>query len=186
MTDPDATKRLAFFMEQRHIEALLDPEGVRMDLVTEAKEQLRAVLGGEKQGIRTADPREAGGTMLDAGGPHDRDKVLFDTRRAILPEEFEFAVASGTSDGQPMPESVAMLVRGRINRPPDQEATREVPAEEVAHLHLMSWDAAADMVVDIQALAGRNGTSAELRGLLEQKWVALEAKGLTKSRAVGS
>lgn len=180
MTDPDATKRLAFFLERRHIEALLEPAKTPMDLYAEARRHLRAVLDGEKQGVRTDDPREAGGTMLDAGGPHDRDAVLFDTRKAILPEEFEFAIASGTSDGDPMPEAVAMLVRGRINRPPDHEATREAPAETVEHLHLLSWDAAADLVVDIQALAGRNGTMEELRALLEVKWADLEKAGLTR------
>lgn len=180
MTDPDATKRLAFFLERRHIEALLDPAKTPMDLYAEARDHLRAVLDGEKQGIRTADPREAGGAIIDAGDPHTRDAVLFDTRRAILPEELEFAVASGTSDGSPMPEAVAMLIRGRINRPPDHEATREAPAEKVEHLHLMSWEAAADVVVDIQALAGRNGTAEDFRGLLEAKWSDLEKAGLTR------
>lgn len=184
--DSDAMNRLAFFLERRYVEALLDPEGARSDLVSDAKAQLRAVLGGEKQGIRTADPREAGGTMLDAGTPHTRDAVLFDSRNAILPEEFEFAVATGTSGGEPMPEAVAMLVRGRINRPPDHEAAREAPVEAVEHLHLMSWDAAADIVVDIQALAGRNGTSAELRELLEEKWAAMQAKGLTTGQETQS
>lgn len=182
MTDPDATKRLAFFLERRHVEALLDPENSAASLVSEARDHLRAVLDGARFGVRTDNPREAGGSMIDAGGPHTRDAVLFDTRSAILPEEFEFAVATGTSDGRPTPEAVAMLVRGRINRPPDHQATREAPAEPVEHLHLMSWEAAADIVVDIQALAGRNGTETELRELLEAKWADLQAKGLTTSR----
>jgi hypothetical protein len=179
MTDPDAMKRLAFFLEKRHVEALLDPESARADVVQEARDLLRGVLGGDKLGLQTDDPRAAGGTIVGDSGPHDRDSILFDTRKAILPEEMEFAIANGTSDGSAMPESVAMLVRGRINRPPDHEATREAPAEQVEHLHLFGWETAADIVVDIQALAGRNGTMPELRALLEGKWADMQAKGLT-------
>jgi hypothetical protein len=183
MTDPDATKRLAFFLERRHIEALLDPENCATSVVSEARDHLRAVLDGAKLGIHTDDPREAGGTMVDVSGdPHARDAVLFDTRRAILPEEMEFAIANGTSDGEPMPEAVAMLIRGRINRPPDHQATREAPAEKVEHLHLLPWDTAADIIVDIHALAGRNGTTDELVALLESKWADLEKAGVTKQQ----
>src|SRR5690348_6158974 len=112
MTDPDATKRRAFFLEQRYIEALLDPEGARSDVLADAKSHLRAVLNGEKQGIRPSDPREAGGSLIDpTGDPHARDAVLMDTRTAMLPEELEFAIANLTSDGDEQPEAVAMLVR---------------------------------------------------------------------------
>jgi hypothetical protein len=178
MTDPDATKRLAFFLEKRHVEALLDPESARADVVQEARDILRGVLGGDKLGLQTDDPRAAGGTIVGDAGPHDRDAILFDTRKAILPEEFEFAVATGSSDGEPMPEAVAMLVRGHINRPPD-DPEGKTEEQKIEHLHLFSWEAAADMVVDIQALAGRNGTMPELRALLEGKWGDMQAKGLT-------
>lgn len=156
-------------------------ENTHEDQVTdEAQKQLQAVLDGEKQGIQLNDPHEVGGAMIESGaGPHDRHAVLFDTRNAILPEEFEFAIAHGTSDGDPMPDSVAMVVRGRINRPPDHQATREAPAEKVQYLNLMPWEAAADIVVDIQALAGRDGSSAKLRALLEERWADLQSRGLT-------
>jgi hypothetical protein len=186
MTDPDAAKRLAFFMERRHIEALLNSDETPMDVLTEAREALRSVLAGERQGLQADDPREAGGSLLDAGGPHDQNKVLYDTRSAILPEEFQFALAHYTSDGEPMPDAVAMVVRGRINRPPDDDVAAKAPAEQVQHLHLMSWEAAADIVVDIQALAGRDGSSQRLRELLEERWKRLEEKGLTRPRRAAS
>lgn len=179
MTDPDATKRLAFFLERRHVEALLDPDGCALNVLQEARDHLRAVRDGEKLGVRTDDPRKAGGQTVGGEDPHARDAVLFDTRNAILPEEFEFAIAHGTAAGEPMPDAVAMMVRGRINRPPDHDASAEAPAEPVEHLHLMSWEAAADIVVDIQALAGRDGSSAQLRELLEAKWSEMQARGLT-------
>lgn len=180
MTDPAATKRLAFFLERRHVEALLDPDGCRADLLGEARDLLRAVLGGAKLGHQTNDPRAAGGQTIGGEDPHERDAVLFDTRNAILPEEFEFAIAHGTSGGEEMPDAVAMMVRGRINRPPDHDASAEAPAEKVEHLHLMSWESAADVVVDIQALAGRDGSSEQLRALLESKWNEMQAQGLTR------
>jgi hypothetical protein len=186
MTDPDATKRIALFMERRHVEALLDLDGAEMSLVSAARDHLRAVLGGARFGIRSNDPRQGGGDLIDSGTPHDQNHVLFDTRSAILPEEFEFAVAHGTSDGNVMPDAVAMLVRGHINRPPDHEATREAPAEPVQHLHLMPWEAAADIIVDIQALAGRDGSSERLREMLEAKWADLAQRGLTRSRRIES
>jgi hypothetical protein len=186
VTDPDATKRLAFFLERRHVEALLDPDAARADVVGEARDLLRAVLGGAKLGYQTNDPRAAGGQTIGGEDPHERDAVLFDTRNAILPEEFEFAIAHGTSGGEEMPDAVAMMVRGRINRPPDHDPAAEAPAEMVEHLHLLSWEAAADVVVDIQALAGRDGSSAELRELLEAKWAEMQAKGLTRPVGGGS
>lgn len=127
--------------------------------------------------VPSDDPRNAGGKMIDAGGdPHARNQVMFDTRNAVLVERFETAVAHTTLRGKPGDDAVAMVVEGRINRPPDIAGER--PAEQVSHLHLMSWEAAADLVVDIQSLAARDGF--DLTSLLKGKWAAAEAKGLTK------
>jgi hypothetical protein len=131
---------------------------------------------------RHDDPRKAGGQMLDAGDPHTRGQVMFDTRNAILVEEIETAVAHTTQRGEPGPDAVALSVHGRINRPPDDAMAANRPAEPVSHLHMMSWDAAADLVVDLQSLAARDGF--DLTSLLEAKWAEAEHKGLTR-RAPG-
>jgi hypothetical protein len=127
---------------------------------------------------RSDDPRNAGGQMFDAGDPHTRGAVMFDSRNAVLVEEIESAVAHVTRRGQPAPDVVALTVRGRINRPPDDAIAAERPAEQVSHLHMMSWDAAADLVVDLQSLAARDGF--DLTSLLKTKWADAERRGLTR------
>lgn len=124
------------------------------------------------------DPREAGGAMFDAGDPLTRGQVMFDTRRAVLVEEIDTAVAHTTSRGEPGPDAVALTISGRINRPPDYESAGERPAEHVSHLHMLSWDAAADLIVDLQSLAARDGT--DLTRALEAKWADRQARGLTR------
>lgn len=126
---------------------------------------------------RTDDPRHAGGQMFDAGGPHDRGSVMFDARRAVIVEEIETAVAHTTRRGEPAEDVVALLVAGRINRPPDDEIAASAPHEPVRHLHMLSWDAVADLICDLQALAARDGF--ELAPLLERKWGSLKSRGLT-------
>jgi hypothetical protein len=123
------------------------------------------------------DPRDAGGELIGPGGPHDIGQVTFDTRRAILVENMETAIAESTSRGAPQPNSVALMIGGRINRPPDDEIAAVAPAEHVRHLHLMSWDAAADLVLHMHSLAGR--CDFDLTALLKPKWEKLEAEGLT-------
>jgi hypothetical protein len=132
---------------------------------------------------RHDDPRKAGGQMIDAGGPHARGQVMFDSRNAVLVEEIETAVAHTTHQGKPSPDAVALSIHGRINRPPDDAMAAERPAEQVSHLHMMSWDAAADLVVDLQSLAARDGF--DLTSLLEAKWADAERRGLTR-RAPGA
>lgn len=184
MTDPEATKRHAFYLEGRHIDALLNPDSARSDLRQEARSILRAVRDGTPMATihseQTDDPRGAGGSIIGPGGPMERDAVLFDSRKAILPEEIETAVASGTSGGEPMPDAVAMLVRGRINRPPDDAVSRMAPAEKVEHLHMLSWEAAADLVVDIQTLAKRDGSWDSFVEMLEAAWGDRVKRGLTR------
>lgn len=131
------------------------------------------------------DPRRAGGDLIDvAGDPHAKGGVVFDARRAILAERIEVATAEVTRGGEPAPDIVAMVIEGRINRPADDRISRERPAESVRHLHMLSWEAAADVVVDIQALAGRAGF--ELTPLLEEKWADLVTAGLTTARSEAS
>jgi hypothetical protein len=127
---------------------------------------------------RSDDPRKAGGQMIDAGDPHTRGMVMFDSRNAVLVEEIETAVAHTTQRGKPGPDAVALSVHGRINRPPDDATAAKAPAEKVHHLHMMSWDAAADLVVDLQSLAARDGF--DLTSLLKAKWAEAERKGLTR------
>lgn len=127
---------------------------------------------------RSDDPRNAGGSIFDAGDPHTRGQVMFDTRNAVLVESFDTAVAHTTRQGEPAEDAVALVVSGRINRPPDDVVDGEQPAEPVSYLHLMSWDAAADLVVDIQSLAARDGF--DLTSLLKAKWAEAESKGLTR------
>lgn len=122
------------------------------------------------------DPRRAGGQMFDAGDPLSRGQVMFDTRNAVLVEAIKAAVAHTTRHGKPGPDAVALTIEGRINRPLDLAGER--PAERVSHLHMMSWDAAADLVVEIQSLAARDGF--DLSSVLEAKWAEYERKGLTR------
>jgi len=124
------------------------------------------------------DPRNAGGGIFDAGGPHDRGKVAFDMRRAVLVEEIETAVAHPTRYGQPAEDQVALVIKGRINRPPDDQITAERPAEHVEHLHIISWDGVADLIVDLHSLAARDGT--DLSPILIEKWEKVVARGLTR------
>ena len=132
---------------------------------------------------RSDDPRKAGGQMFDAGDPHTRGQVMFDSRNAVLVEGIETAVAHTTHRGKPGPDAVALTIRGRINRPPDNAIAVERPAESISHLHMMSWDAAADLVVDLQSLAARDGF--DLTSLLETKWAEHERKGLTRKAPRG-
>jgi hypothetical protein len=127
---------------------------------------------------RSDDPRKAGGQMFDAGDPHTRGAVMFDSRNAVLVEGIESAVAHTTQHGQPGPDAVALTIRGRINRPPDDEIAAARPVEQVSHLHMMSWNAAADLVVDLQSLAARDGF--DLTSLLKSKWAEAERRGLTR------
>lgn len=106
---------------------------------------------------------------------------MFDSCNAVLVEGIETAVAHTTHRGKPAPDAVALTIRGRINRPPDDAMAAERPAEKVSHLHMMSWDAAADFIVDLQSLAARDGF--DFTPLLEAKWAEAERKGLTR-RAV--
>ena len=124
------------------------------------------------------DPRQAGGGMFDAGGPHDRGKVMFDARRAVLVEEIETAIAHTTRHGQPSEDQVALVIKGRINRPPDDQMAAERPAEHVEHLHMISWEGVADLIVDLHSLAVRDGT--DIEPMLREKWAAARAKGLTR------
>ena len=124
------------------------------------------------------DPRKAGGQMFDGGDPHTRGQVMFDSRNAVLVESIETAVAHTTQRGEPGPDAVALTIQGRINRPPDDAMAAERPAEHISHLHMMSWDAAADLIVDIQSLARRDGF--DLEALLDAKWIDAERRGLTR------
>jgi hypothetical protein len=127
------------------------------------------------------DPRNAGGGMFDAGGPHDRGMVMFDSRRAVLVEKIETAVAHTTRHGVPAEDKVALVIEGRINRPPDDATAAERPAERVSHLHMLSWDAVADLICDLHSLAARDGT--DLEPALQEKWAAAKARGLTRRAA---
>jgi hypothetical protein len=123
------------------------------------------------------DPRNAGGQMFDAGDPHTRGQVMFDSRNAVLVAKIETAVAHTTQRGKPGPDAVALVIEGRINRPPDDAIASERPAEAVSHLHMMSWEAAADLIVDLQSLASRDGF--DLTPILKRKWAEAVRKGLT-------
>jgi hypothetical protein len=123
------------------------------------------------------DPALSGGSTVGTGDPHARNEVVYDTRNAVIVEEFETSIAHATSRGKPAPDSVALVIRGRRNRPPDDEIAAEAPRESVEHLHLMSWDAAANLIVDIQSLAARDGF--DLIPILEEKWLSLVDRGLT-------
>lgn len=124
------------------------------------------------------DPRQAGGQMFDAGGPHTRGAVMFDTRKAIIVEGFDTAVAHPTHKGKPGEDAVALTINGRINRPPDHAISAEAPKEPVSYLNLMDWPAAAQLIVDLQSLAARDGF--KLKPLLEERWAKAKAKGLTR------
>jgi len=179
MTDPkeqitDPSDQYPIVLERRHIEALLGPDKARSELRQEARQLLSRVLSTEP----IANPREAGGHMVDVtGDPHARDSVMIDARRAVLVEAIEAAVVHATRKGVKT-DMVGFTLTGRINRPPNMGGER--PAERVSHLHLMEWDGAANIIVEIKALAGRAGF--DLVPLLEKKWAAAEAAGFTRRR----
>lgn len=133
--------------------------------------------GKRNRDRKTDEPRKGGGSIVGPGGPTERMGVMFDSRLAILVEKATLAVAHTTQNGEPGPDNVAIVWNGRINRPPDDEIARERPAEPIEHLHMLSWELAADVVVEIQALAARDGF--DLNPLLEKGWAKLEAEGLT-------
>lgn len=126
------------------------------------------------------DPREAGGSIIGPGGPHDRGGVTFDTRRAVLVDGWDTAVTHPTVGGVPQPDAVAIAINGRINRPPDHKPQGERPAERVSYLNLLDWEAAAALVVDLHSLAARNGNQAEFHAMLERGWADYERRGLTR------
>jgi len=168
------TDQFPIVLERQHIEALLNPDKVRSELRQEARQLLGRVLNQPP----VDNPREAGGQMIDpSGDPHAQGQVMFDTRRAVLLEEIEAAVAHASRKGKPV-DMVALTITGRINRPKDIAGER--PAEKVSHLHMMEWDGAADIIVELQALAGRAGF--DLVSLLKEKWAAAEAAGWTERR----
>ena len=125
------------------------------------------------------DPALSGGDVAGPGGPQDRNAVIYDTRNMVVVEKIETSVAHTTSNGVPNEDRVALMIRGRRNRPPDHAPSAEAPRESVEHLHMLSWDGAADLVVDLQALASRDGTFAEFKQLLERKWAERERIGAT-------
>lgn len=125
------------------------------------------------------DPRAAGGSAFDAGGPHDRGRVMYDARKAVLVEQFTVSVAEVKHRGEPQPDVVGLEVRGRINRPPNDEIAASAPAEPVNILTLASWDLAAELVAELHALAIRDASSARFTTMVQAAWADLEAKGLT-------
>lgn len=129
---------------------------------------------------RTSDPREAGGAAVGPGGPHDRGQITYDARRMILVEQAEVSIAHGTSRGKPLPDRVAMVLNGRINRPPDDEIAAERPVEPVSYLNMMDWSLAADLVANLFALAGRDGTGERFEKQVEARWDELREQGFTR------
>lgn len=174
MSDGQPNDQFSVVLERQHIEAMLAPSRAHSELRQEARQLLKGILASKP----IANPRLAGGQMIDtAGDPHARGGVMFDTRRAILPEEIEAAIAHTSRRGVPV-DMVAFTISGRINRPKDIDEER--PAEKVSHLHLMEWDTAADIIVEFQALAGRSAF--DLVPLLKEKWAKAEAAGFTQYR----
>jgi hypothetical protein len=117
--------------------------------------------------------------MFDAGGPHDRGMVMYDTRRALLVEQYDVAVAHVTRRGEPVEDVVSILCKGRINRPPDDQVSGERPAEEVEHLHMLSFDLAADLIANLHAMAGRDGRGEEFSRRVRDLYDDLERQGFT-------
>lgn len=133
----------------------------------------------DKKRRHVDDPAQSGGKAIGVGGPQDRNAVVYDTRNMIVVEEIEAGVAHTTHRGQPSEDRVALIVRGRRNRPPDDAISAEAPRESVEHLHMLSWDGAADLVVDLQALASRDGTLDTFKELLQRKWAERKRDGAT-------
>lgn len=86
------------------------------------------------------DPRRAGGDVAGPGGPHDKDGVIVDTRRAVL---LDHTHASALLEHDPM--LIAVMLDGRINR----------VEERAKILYLMDLDGAASLVAEVVSLAGR-------------------------------
>lgn len=129
------------------------------------------------------DPRGAGGQMFDAGDPHARGQVMFDSRKAVLVEKYDVAVAHTRHGGEPAPDVVAVEVHGRMNRPPDDASSAAVPAEPIHHLHMLGWELAADLVANLHALAARDGTDERFNAKIRECWDRMEAEGYTRRAA---
>lgn len=174
MKDGQPNDQFPIVLERKHVEALLNPESVHAELRQEARTMLSRVLASSP----IDNPREAGGAMIDTSNdPHARGQVMFDTRRAVLLEAIEAAVAHTSRKGVPV-DMVAFQISGRINRPSNVSGER--PAERVSYLNMMDWDGAADIIVELQALAARAGF--DLTSILKEKWAAFEAQGFTDFR----
>lgn len=121
------------------------------------------------------DPRQAGGTIAGPGGPHDRNATVLDLTNALIVSGWVVAETELHRAGQATEQAVALVIEGHINRPPDQ---RDKPADEVEFLNLLDGEAAASLVVDLVALAGRAGKGEAFLDAIQGKSSQYDDDGL--------
>ena len=117
------------------------------------------------------DPRELGGDIAGPGGPHDRNAVVVNTERALLPDTltvacFEQPLRPGLT--QPL---LAMVIEGRVNQTRDRARL----------MFILDPDAAAAIVTEIigaasRDLEGRRSTGDVADGFGAQFRVALDER----------
>lgn len=110
----------------------------------------------------TTDPRDIGGDIAGPGGPMDRDGVVFNTERALLPDNLTAAVMHGDEAG----DLVGLVIEGRVNRSPDRARL----------LVLLNADGVAAMVVELAGVIGRAAASGASRELVADFAAAYEAR----------
>lgn len=81
--------------------------------------------------------------MIGPGGPHDRHRVLLDTRHGVLMDHVDVSVGHN-SDGH---DFLVLMVAGRIDH----------TTERAQVLHMFDVDGAAAIVTELEALMRRAG-----------------------------
>jgi hypothetical protein len=124
------------------------------------------LLPYERAVAETTDPHELGGAISGPGGPHDRNSVVVDTRRAILMDELGVVELDNASDGRQL---VAVLVEGRVN-----QGTAD---DRAAVMVLGDLDMLAAFITESYALASRmgHGRAEELELLCDARWARIKA-----------
>lgn len=126
-----------------------------------------------------SDPNASGGGIHGPGGAHEAHGVVIDSRRAVLLGEITVAMVHLTRRGKPSQDAVGVLLGGKVNQPPDAPESHGEP-NYVSHLYLLDWQAAAKLVTELHALAGRNDSTIVFHSHLDREWDALKQDDLVR------
>lgn len=106
------------------------------------------------------DPRKLRGSISGPGGPYDENAVVLDITNAVILEACEVAlmgaVRKGVLDEMPI---VTMVLRGRVNKTPDQ----------VQVLFMLNEDGAAGIITQLVGVASRAGWREEFLQRVQER-----------------